>query len=114
MLGDRDPLMPRPARVREVGQTDDHVLVVVIEGAAHAINFSHPGELAHVIRLFMADKPIVDDPDSPGHANASRSTAATACPGRPERGSSGPVARGRGVASGTVGVSCAAGWLGVG
>ena len=40
----------------------------MIEGAAHAINFSHPGELAHVIRLFMADQPIVDDPDSPGHA----------------------------------------------
>jgi hypothetical protein len=40
----------------------------MIEGAAHAINFSHPGELAHVIRLFMADQPIVDDPESPGHS----------------------------------------------
>lgn len=69
VLGDRDPLMPGPARIREVaGQTDNHVLAVVIEGAAHAINFSHPGELAHVIRLFMADRPISDDPDSPGHA----------------------------------------------
>ena len=45
-------------------------MVAVIEGAAHAINFSHPGELANVIRLFMADEPIVDDPDSPGHATA--------------------------------------------
>jgi hypothetical protein len=26
--------------------------------------------LANVIRLFMADQPIVDDPDSPGHAFA--------------------------------------------
>jgi len=69
VLGDRDPLMPGPARVKEVaGQTDNHVLVVTIEGAAHAINFSHSGELAHIIRLFMADRPIVDDPDSPGHA----------------------------------------------
>jgi hypothetical protein len=42
----------------------------VLEGAAHAINFSHPGELANVIRLFMADKPIVDDPNSPSHARA--------------------------------------------
>ncbi|GAA1951933.1 alpha/beta hydrolase [Agromyces allii] len=69
VLGDRDPLMPGPARVQEVaGQTDNHVLVVRIEGAAHAINFSHPGELANVIRLFMHDRPIVDDPDSPGHS----------------------------------------------
>ena len=69
MLGDRDPLLPGPQRVKEVAaQTDNHVLVVRIEGAAHAINFSHPGELSNVIRLFMDDKPIVDDPDSPGHA----------------------------------------------
>ena len=69
VLGVRDPLMPPPQRVREVAsQTDNHVSVVIIEGAAHAINFSHPGELANVIRLFMADQPIVDDPDSPGHA----------------------------------------------
>lgn len=71
VLGDRDPLMPSPARIREVAeQTDSHVLLVVIEGAAHAINFSHPGELAHIIRLFMSDQPIVDDPDSPGHSRA--------------------------------------------
>ena len=71
VLGDRDPLMPSPARVQEVAsQTDNHVLAVVIEGAAHAINFSHPGELANVIRLFMADEPIRDDPNSPGNARA--------------------------------------------
>jgi len=71
VLGDRDPLMPSPARVRDVaGQTDNHVLVVVLEGAAHAINFSHPRELANVIRLFMADQPIVDEPNSYSHARA--------------------------------------------
>ena len=71
VIGNRDPLISGPARVEEVAsQTDNHVSVVVIDGAAHAINFSHPGELANVIRLFMADKPIVDDPDSPGHATA--------------------------------------------
>ena len=79
-LGNRDPLMPGPARVQEVAsQTDNHVLLVIIEGAAHAINFSHPGELAHVIRLFMADQPIVDDPDAPGRAAPTRSTAACTC-----------------------------------
>ena len=71
VLGSADPLMPGPARVKEVaGQTDNSVLLVVIDGAAHAINFSHPGELANVIRQFMADQPIVDDPDSPGQARA--------------------------------------------
>ncbi|WP_434994314.1 alpha/beta fold hydrolase [Arthrobacter sp. Ld5] len=71
VIGDRDPLMPSPARVREVaGRTDNHVLVVIMEGAAHAINFSNPGELAHVIRQFMADEPIVDDPDEPGRSRS--------------------------------------------
>ena len=69
VIGERDPLMPGASRVQEVAAaTDNHVLLVKIEGAAHAINFSHSGELAHLIRLFMADKPIVDDPGSPGHA----------------------------------------------
>ena len=69
VIGDRDPLMPGPDRVQEItSATDNHIVVVQIEGAAHAINFSHPGELSHLIRLFMADRPIVDDPDSPGLA----------------------------------------------
>ncbi|MGY4768210.1 alpha/beta fold hydrolase [Kribbella sp. CWNU-51] len=48
VLGGRDPLMPGPDRVRDVGGRA-HVSVVVIERAAHAINFSHPRELAQVI-----------------------------------------------------------------
>ncbi len=67
VLGTRDPLLPGPARIKEVAaQDENHVLIVVLEGAAHAINFSHPMELAHVIRLFMDDRPIVDIPGSPG------------------------------------------------
>lgn len=63
--------MASPDRIKEVaGLTVSSVLLVVIEGAAHAINFTHPGELANVIRLFMADQPIVDDPDSPGVARS--------------------------------------------
>ncbi len=68
VIGERDPLLPGPARIQEVAnQTDSHVLVVLLEGAAHAINFSHPGELANIIRLFMHDKPIRDDPRFPDH-----------------------------------------------
>ncbi len=48
VLGGRDPLMPPADRVRDVGGRA-HVSVVVIERAAHAINFSHPRELAQVI-----------------------------------------------------------------
>jgi pimeloyl-ACP methyl ester carboxylesterase len=63
VIGTRDPLLPSPDRIKEVAQQDqNHVLLVVLEGAAHAINFSHPQELAHVIRLFMDDKPIVGSP----------------------------------------------------
>ena len=69
VIGDRDPLMPPAAAVTEVASfADTQVVLVMIEGAAHAINFSHPDELANVIRLFMADRPIVDDPDAPGVA----------------------------------------------
>jgi pimeloyl-ACP methyl ester carboxylesterase len=71
VIGSRDPLMPGPARVKELSRQSDHrVQLVVIEGAAHAINFSHPEELANVIRLFMADRPIIDDPSAPGTARA--------------------------------------------
>ena len=71
VAGTRDPLTAGPARIREVAERVEHrVVFVAIDGAAHAINFSHPGELANVIRQFMADKPIVDDPDSPGNARA--------------------------------------------
>lgn len=67
VIGSRDPLMPPPARVREVSRlAGDNTTVALIEGAAHAINFSHPGELAHVIGSWLDDIEIVDDPDSPG------------------------------------------------
>ncbi|WP_438854732.1 alpha/beta fold hydrolase [Agromyces sp. M3QZ16-3] len=69
VLGDRDPLMPGTARVQEVaGEVDNHVLAVTIEGAAHAINFSHARALAHIIRRFMDDLSILDDPTWTGGA----------------------------------------------
>jgi pimeloyl-ACP methyl ester carboxylesterase len=69
VLGSRDPLMPPPARVREVGrQAPPHVTVVLIEGAAHAVNFSHPGELAHVIGAWLDGEEVVDDPREPGRS----------------------------------------------
>jgi pimeloyl-ACP methyl ester carboxylesterase len=67
VIGTRDPLMPHAVRIREIAaQDDNHVLLVDLEGAAHSINFSHPRELAHLILLFMADRPIADPPGARG------------------------------------------------
>ncbi|HEU4543343.1 MAG TPA: alpha/beta fold hydrolase [Jiangellaceae bacterium] len=66
VLGGRDPLMPPPHRVRDVGRlAPDHVNVVLIEQAAHAINFSHPRELAHVITSWLDGRDLQDGPNQP-------------------------------------------------
>jgi pimeloyl-ACP methyl ester carboxylesterase len=71
VVGSRDPLMPTAERMQHIASREEnHLLLVVLEGAAHAINFSHPAELANVIRQFMADQPISDDPDADGLAVA--------------------------------------------
>lgn len=68
VLGERDPLLPHSDRIHEVAsQLDTHILAVTMEGAAHAINFSHPDELAHVIRAFMDDRPITDHAEGMRH-----------------------------------------------
>jgi pimeloyl-ACP methyl ester carboxylesterase len=69
VIGSRDPLMPPPWRVREVGRlAPPHLTIAVIEGAAHALNYSHPGELAHVIGSWLDGREITDDPAEPGLA----------------------------------------------
>jgi pimeloyl-ACP methyl ester carboxylesterase len=73
VFGSRDPLAPPPARVAELARMGpDNVTVVLIEGAAHAANFSHPGELAHVVRSWLRDEEIVDNPDEPGYTRVLR------------------------------------------
>jgi pimeloyl-ACP methyl ester carboxylesterase len=54
VLGGRDPLMPAPSRVHEVARlAPEHVTVALVERAAHAVNFSHPRELAEVIGAWL-------------------------------------------------------------
>ena len=54
VLGGRDPLMPPPSRVGEVVRlAHEHLAVALIERAAHAVNFSHPEELAKVIEAWL-------------------------------------------------------------
>ena len=50
----RDPLMPPPERIREVARLAQHLTVAIVE-AAHAVNFSHPMELAGVIGVWLDD-----------------------------------------------------------
>jgi len=54
VLGGRDPLMPSPVRVREIARlAPGHLTVALVEKAAHAMNFSHPEELAAVIGSWL-------------------------------------------------------------
>ena len=59
VLGARDPLLPPWSRIRQVvAQLPPETRVAVLKDAAHAINYSHPIELAAIVRQFMADEPI--------------------------------------------------------
>ena len=56
VLGLRDPLMPPPDRIREVARlAPEHLTVAIVDEAAHAVNFSHPQELAGVIGAWLDD-----------------------------------------------------------
>jgi pimeloyl-ACP methyl ester carboxylesterase len=67
VVGTRDPLMPHPRRIREVASlAPPYLTLAVIEGAAHAMNFSHAQELAHVVSCWLDGEEITDDPDALG------------------------------------------------
>jgi len=73
VIGSRDPLMPPLWQVRQVGRlAPPHLTIAVIEGAAHAMNFSHPGQLAHLIGAWLDGRAITGDPDQPGVARILR------------------------------------------
>ena len=65
VIGSRDPLV-NEARIATTAVELPHVTAVVINGAAHAINYSHPDQLAHVVRDYLEDRPIVGDPTAKG------------------------------------------------
>jgi pimeloyl-ACP methyl ester carboxylesterase len=67
VLGGRDPLMASPHRVREITRrSPEYLTVALIEKAAHAINFSHPEELASTIELWLDGKFPGSAPLPPG------------------------------------------------
>lgn len=56
VLGTRDPLLPPPDRIREVARlAPEHLTVALVDRAAHAVNFSHPVQLAGVIGAWLDD-----------------------------------------------------------
>jgi pimeloyl-ACP methyl ester carboxylesterase len=66
VIGSEDPLRPPWRRITSVlSQVPPGVTLVLFQGAAHAINFTHPRELAHVIRQYVADQPIRMDAGNP-------------------------------------------------
>ena len=67
VLGSRDPCVSEQWVKRRANGLP-HITAVTIHGAAHAINYSHPEQLANIVRCWMADQPIVDDRTVPGRA----------------------------------------------
>jgi pimeloyl-ACP methyl ester carboxylesterase len=66
VIGSRDPLRPTWRTIgRVLGEVPAHVTIVLFQGAAHAINFSHPRELAHAIRQYVAGEEIRMDAGNP-------------------------------------------------
>ena len=67
VIGSEDPLRPSWKRISAaMPNIPDEVTIVLFEGAAHAINFTHPRELASAIRQYLAGEEIRMDASNPG------------------------------------------------
>ena len=59
--------MPSPSRVREIADRTANLMVVgLIDKAAHAVNFSHPVELAVTVQAWLDDDLIGGAPPPDG------------------------------------------------
>jgi pimeloyl-ACP methyl ester carboxylesterase len=70
VAGNRDPLMPDHRASKRSRNRWSIASSSSSSTARLTRSISPPGELANVIRQFMDDRPIVDDPNSPGNARA--------------------------------------------
>lgn len=67
VIGSEDPLRPPWDRIgRVIEAIPPNVSIVLFQGAAHAINFSHPRELASTVRQYMNGEEIRMDAANPG------------------------------------------------
>ncbi|HEY7034383.1 MAG TPA: alpha/beta hydrolase [Thermomicrobiales bacterium] len=60
VVGVRDPLVSHD-RIRGAANLPKNITMVLHNGAAHAINYSHPVELASVVHAFLEDRPLLED-----------------------------------------------------
>jgi pimeloyl-ACP methyl ester carboxylesterase len=58
VAGTRDPLVSRE-HLQSLVERKPNMTLVIQDRAAHAINFSHPRELANVVRSWTEDQPII-------------------------------------------------------
>lgn len=66
VIGSEDPLRPPWANIsRALSDLPQEVTIVLFQGAAHAINFTHPRELAHTIRQYVAGEEVRMDAGNP-------------------------------------------------
>jgi pimeloyl-ACP methyl ester carboxylesterase len=77
IVGERDPLVSE-RRIVDGTEINNLIQIVRIGGAAHAINYSHPAKLAHLIRAFIQNEQLEDDGVSKGTAVVLRRPVLTA------------------------------------
>lgn len=66
VIGSLDPLRPSWRRISEVlAEIPPGVTLALFQGEGHAINFTHPRELAHLIRQFVSGEEIRMDASNP-------------------------------------------------
>jgi pimeloyl-ACP methyl ester carboxylesterase len=60
VVGVRDPLISK-IQIKQAADLPPNITMVLVNGAAHAVNYSHPDALARVIRTYLDDRPLVGD-----------------------------------------------------
>jgi pimeloyl-ACP methyl ester carboxylesterase len=60
VVGVRDPLVSKE-RMKAANDLRDNITLVFHDGAAHAINFSHPDALAKIVHAYLEDQPLLTD-----------------------------------------------------
>ena len=75
VAGTRDPLVSRE-HLQSLVERKPNMTMVIQDRAAHAINFSHPRELANVVRSWTEDQPITFDETQAKHVQIVEATAA--------------------------------------
>lgn len=60
VVGVRDPLVSKE-RMKAANELRSNITLVFHDGAAHAVNFSHPDALASIVHAYLEDQPLLAD-----------------------------------------------------